>query len=116
MFVHTYMINFYTLIKAYRSQWYLNIPKIQVLDLDMFCTDFNLSKSNIKSNLALGQVHVRTDMLRENPLLLSMEADRDVLYLLVTFVLFRNSHENPSVASSDKASEKNNFKQGLTCE
>lgn len=58
-------------------------------------------------------------MLRENPLLLSMEADRDYLlvpYLLVTFVLLRNSHENPSVASSDKASENNNFKQGLTCE
>lgn len=77
---------------------------------------FNVSNSNIKSNLALGQVHVRTDILRENPLLLSMdlEADTDVPYLPVTFVLFRNSHGNPSVASSDKASEKNNFKQGLT--
>lgn len=28
---HTYIINSSTLIKAYGSQWYLNIPKMQVL-------------------------------------------------------------------------------------
>lgn len=26
----TYIFDFNTLIKAYRSQWYLNIPKVQV--------------------------------------------------------------------------------------
>lgn len=79
---------------------------------------FNISESNIKSNLTLRQVHVRADMLRESALLMSMDpdADRDVPYLPVSFVLFRNSHGIPSVASSDKTSEKNNFKQGQTCE
>lgn len=40
--VHTYIINFYTLIKAYRSQWYLNTSKMQVFDLDSSCTDHSM--------------------------------------------------------------------------
>lgn len=64
----------------------------------------NISKSNTKSNLALVQVHVRTDMLSENPLLQSvdLEADRDVLYLPGTFVLLETHMETQALQAQIK--------------
>ena len=58
--------------------------------------------------------NVRTDMPREDPLLLSADLDtaRDASYLPVISVLFGNLHGNSRVASSGKASKKN-LKQGL---
>lgn len=73
---------------------------------------FNVSKSNTKSKPVLQQVNVRTDMPREDPLLLSADLDaaRDAPYLPVISVLFGNSHGNSRVASSGKASKKKKFK------
>lgn len=68
----------------------------------------NVSKSSTKSNPVLEKVNVRTDMLREEPLLLSVDLDaaRDVPYLPVISVLFGNSHANSRLANSGKASKK----------
>lgn len=69
---------------------------------------FNVSKSNTKSNYVLEKVDVRTDMPREDPLLLSTDLDpaRDVPYLPVIFVLFGNSTGHSGVANPGKASKK----------